>query len=66
MFFLSGDFGGVFVRKQHVFFEFIAGNELRDPEKFPEGTGKYRRHLKLYSQEDIETKNVAYYVDKIK
>ncbi|PIE78982.1 MAG: hypothetical protein CSA15_05045 [Candidatus Delongbacteria bacterium] len=66
MFSLSGDFGGIFVRKKHISFEFTAGNELKDPDKLLEGTGKYRRHLKLYSQEDIATKRVAYYVQQIK
>ncbi len=66
MFSLSNDFGGVFVRKKHISFEFTAGNELKDPDRFLEGTGKYRRHLKLYSQEDIKAKKVAYYVQQIK
>ncbi len=66
MFSLSDDFGGIFVRKKHVSFEFTAGNELKDPDSLLEGTGKYRRHLKLYSQEDIETKKVSYYVKQIK
>ncbi|PID57351.1 hypothetical protein CSB45_07450 [candidate division KSB3 bacterium] len=66
MFSLSDDFGGIFVRKKHVSFEFTAGNELNDPDKFLEGTGKYRRHLKLYSQEDIDSKKLAYYLQQIK
>ncbi len=66
MFSLADDFGGIFVRKKHISFEFTAGNELKDPDKFLEGTGKYRRHLKLSSQNDIEAKKVAYYVEQIK
>ncbi|PID77770.1 MAG: hypothetical protein CSB21_03490 [Deltaproteobacteria bacterium] len=66
MFYLPDDFGGLFVRKKHVSFEFTDGYKLKDSYKFLEGTGKYRRHLKLHSQEDIDTKKVAYYIKQIK
>ncbi len=46
---------------QAVFFSRFHGllNELNDPDNFLKGTGKYRRHLKPYSQEDMETKKVG-------
>ncbi len=56
------DFGGVFVYKKHVSFEFSNGYLFEDPEKVLEGGGKYRRHIKLKSLEDIEAKKVDFYV----
>lgn len=50
----SEDFGGVFASKNHVSFEFSQGAELEDPNGVLEGKGKFRRHLKLKSIEDIE------------
>ena len=65
MFSLANDYGGLFVRKKHISFEFIDGVEFEDPDKILEGKGKFRRHLKLRSQEDIESKKVSYYVKQI-
>ncbi len=62
MFSLLNDYGGLFVRKKHISFEFAGGNEFKDPEEILEGTGKLRRHLKIRSLEDIEKKKVSYYV----
>ena len=56
------DFGGVFVYQNHVSFEFSLGYKFEDAQKLLEGKGKYRRHLKLKSIEDIETKKVDYFV----
>lgn len=64
MFSLEDDFGGLFVRKKHVSFEFVFGVQMKDPDGVLEGTGKFRRHLKLRSTKDIETKNVAYFVEQ--
>lgn len=64
MFSLEDDFGGLFVRKKHVSFEFVFGVQMKDPDGVLEGTGKFRRHLKLRSKKDIETKNVAYFVEQ--
>ena len=43
---LKEDFGGLFVSKKHVSFEFSYGYKLTSKLKL-EGTGKYRRHLKV-------------------
>jgi len=59
MFSLEGDFGGLFVRKNHVSFEFAFGVHFEDPDGVLEGTGQLRRHVKLRSVKDIETKKVA-------
>lgn len=46
MFSLEGDFGGLFVSKKHVSFEFTHGYQLSSTLKL-EGSGKFRRHLKI-------------------
>lgn len=50
--------GGVFLYKKHVSVEFSNGNELKDPGELLEGKGKKRRHLKLFSTEDIKSKKL--------
>ena len=56
------DFGGLFVRKNHISFEFIKGFRMKDPNKFLEGIGKFRRHLKIKSKEDVRNKDVDFFV----
>jgi hypothetical protein len=58
----SEDFGGLFVYKNHISFEFSNGFRMTDPDKRLEGVGKFRRHLKIRSMEDVATKDVAYFV----
>lgn len=65
MFTLEDDFGGLFPSKHHVSFEFSQGFMLKDEGGHLEGTGKFRRHLKIKSLSDIEDKQVAYYVGQI-
>ncbi len=62
MFSLNEDFGGLFVRKNHISFEFGKGFLMDDPNKNLEGKGKYRRHLKIRSIDDIDKKDVASFV----
>lgn len=62
MFSLEKDFGGIFVSKNHVSFEFINGFTMNDPKKSLEGTGKFRRHLKIMSLSDIKDKKVDFFV----
>ena len=62
MFSLEDDFGGLFVRKNHVSFEFSSGAYMNDPHKILEGTGKLRRHLKIRSLTDLEDKEVEFFV----
>lgn len=62
MFSLVEDFGGIFVSKNHVSFEFGNGFKMNDPEKKLEGTGKFRRHLKFSKLSDVEDKNVDFFV----
>ena len=62
MFSLDDDFGGLFVRKNHISFEFGSGASMNDPHKILEGTGKFRRHLKIRSLADIKDKKVDFFV----
>ncbi len=56
------DFGGLFVRKNHISFEFSKGFLMKDPNQFLEGSGKFRRHLKIRSKDDIRNKDVGSFV----
>lgn len=58
----SEDFSGLFVRKKHISFEFSKGFLMKDPNKFLEGKGKFRRHLKIRTKEDIKNKKIEYFV----
>ena len=62
MFTLDKDFGGLFVSKRHVSFEFTDGYLFTDPKKMLEGKGKYRRHLKLRQVADIARKDVNSFI----
>lgn len=66
MYSLNEDVGGIFVYKQHISFEFGNGYKFDDPEKILEGKGKYRRHVKLGSLDDVEMKRVGFFVGQIK
>lgn len=58
----SRDFAGVFSYSRHVSVELSEGASLDDPHQVLEGGGKYRRHIKLHSLDDIEQKHVGEYV----
>ncbi|PKQ68833.1 hypothetical protein BZG01_03730 [Labilibaculum manganireducens] len=62
MFSLDDDFGGVFVYKNHVSFEFGNGFLFQDPEKLLEGNGKYRRHVKIKCLDEVKTKKLDFFV----
>lgn len=55
---------GHFVYKQHVSLEFGNGYRFSDPESVLEGKGKYRRHLKLKSPDDIHSKPVREMIEQ--
>ncbi len=60
------DFGGLFIRKKHISFEFGAGFKMKDPNKILEGGGKFRRHLKIQSLDDIKDKQVEFFVKQVR
>ncbi len=63
MFFVDDEaLGGLFVRKHHISFEFTKGFLMNDPNNFLEGQGKYRRHLKIRTLDDIKTKTVDFFI----
>ncbi len=64
MFSLNDDFGGIFIRKEHVSFEYTHGHLLEDSDNLLEGKGKYRRHLKIRKLEDIVKKKVYNFVNQ--
>lgn len=55
-------FCGVFAYTKHVSLEFGAGATLSDEFKVLEGTGKFRRHIKLSSVQDISDKHIREYL----
>ncbi|MCP1645341.1 ribosomal protein S18 acetylase RimI-like enzyme [Pseudomonas citronellolis] len=55
-------FGGVFAYAGHVSLELSQGASLDDPYAVLEGGGKQRRHIKLRTLDDIETRQVAHYL----
>lgn len=55
-------FCGIFSYTKHVSLEFGSGASLPDSHKVLEGEGKLRRHIKLFSTEDISGKHVRDYL----
>ncbi|MDC0948448.1 DUF1801 domain-containing protein [Gammaproteobacteria bacterium] len=56
--------GGIYVYKAHVSIEFSNGADFIDPNSILEGSGKKRRHMKIFNNDDITNKNVHYYVNQ--
>ncbi|ACD91477.1 MAG: DUF1801 domain-containing protein [Chlorobium limicola] len=63
MFSGKAQFCGVFAYREHVSVEFGRGCDLDDPHGVLEGSGKLRRHIKLFSAADITGKFLELYVD---
>jgi len=60
---LSNDLiAGIFPYKEHISIEYSNGADLLDPTGILEGKGKKRRHLKIINKQDINDKNVKYFV----
>lgn len=55
-------FCGIFLRKNYVTVEFDRGYEMDNSHKDLEGSGKYRRHIKIYNKKDIEKKKTKDYI----
>ena len=64
MFSLENDFWGVFVSKNHISFEFGKWYLMNDPNNFLEWTWKLRRHLKFHEFDDIEKKNIDFFLQQ--
>lgn len=61
-FFNDEMFSGLFLNKKHLTLEFSNGFLMEDPNDQLEGKGKYRRHLKIFTKEDVLSKGVSYFV----
>ena len=61
----DNDVGGIFPYTSHVSFEFSHGSKLKDPKKLLEGSGKHRRHLKISTLDEIDTKETASFVSQL-
>lgn len=55
-------FCGIFSYSKHVTLEFGDGAALPDPHGVLEGEGKLRRHIKLYSEQDLSARHVREYL----
>lgn len=55
-------FCGVFAYKEHVSVEFGSGAKIKDTLGHLEGSGRGRRHVKLRSVADIQSKSLAEYL----
>ena len=55
-------FCGVFAYKEHVSVEFSSGAGITDTFGYLEGSGKFRRHVKLTNVKDIKTKHLKEYL----
>lgn len=66
LFSLEDDVAGLFAYTNHVSLEFGQGATFKDPNNILEGKGKYRRHLKFASLDEIEKKHAIFYITQIK
>ena len=62
MFSAPRQFCGVFAYAEHVSVEFGRGCDLDDPHGVLEGQGKLRRHIKLRTVAEVESKHLVDYV----
>ncbi|MCL1088922.1 DUF1801 domain-containing protein [Shewanella profunda] len=51
-------FCGIFAYQQHVSLEFTAGASLKDKHGLLEGKGKFRRHIKFFSNTDVSNETL--------
>lgn len=57
--------GGIYVSKNHVSLVFSDGYKLSDPDRVLEGSGQFRRHIKVKNVVEIQSKNCAKYIKKL-
>ncbi|MFT6223617.1 MAG: hypothetical protein ACJA1F_001462 [Paracoccaceae bacterium] len=55
--------GGLYVYADYVSFELAKGIQFEDPNGVLEGTGKFRRHVRLRSVGEVETKTCKRFLD---
>lgn len=57
--------GGIWVSKHHVSLTFSDGYMMEDRYKLLEGSGKFRRHIKVKGIDDVELKYCSYYIERL-
>ena len=57
-------FTGLFLRKEYVSVEFDWGHLLNDPDNHLEGSGKFRRHLKIHNEKELKTKRTEKFINE--
>ena len=62
---LEEDLGGIFVYKNHVSFEFGQGYRFDDPDGILQGGGKYRRHLKIKTSQDLTFMQIDFFLNQM-
>ncbi|MFT4940855.1 MAG: hypothetical protein ACI88A_003916 [Paraglaciecola sp.] len=55
---------GIFFYQEHMSIEFAKGIDLSDPNSILEGKGKSRRHIKIRTEEELQTKNIKTYINQ--
>ena len=62
---LNKEFGGLFVYKKHISFEFSYGYQLHSSLQL-EGSGKFRRHIKIKTLADIDEHGIKNLLQQVK
>ena len=57
--------GGIFPYKKHISIEFSNGSDFIDIDSILDGGGKKRRHLKIFTADDIAHKNSEYFINQV-
>ncbi len=57
--------GGIFPYRNHLSIDFSKGIELPDPHGILGGSGKFRRHIKLTKEKDIEANQVESFIKQV-
>ena len=64
LYYLEDSFCGIFSYKNHITLEFSKGYQFEDEAGVLEGSGKFRRHIKLKHLSDIRDKRPAVYLEQ--
>lgn len=62
---LEEDLGGIFVYKNHISFEFGQGYKFDDPDGLLLGGGKYRRHVKIKTSQDLTSIKIDFFLKQM-
>ncbi|VAW19587.1 hypothetical protein MNBD_ALPHA11-2253 [hydrothermal vent metagenome] len=65
MFSLSRDVAGLFAYKNYVSMELSFGYSMDDPDKILQGCGKFRRHIKFSTVDQIDEKRLEFFLRQL-